>query len=221
MPRLTLALVLSSVVIAACDGRTIDEGSDVVDAGASGSAHHSSSGPADGASPDDAVVACPDPAQLVELGSPCEWSETCTVNLDACMTGIGEATLCECVEGSVELPPGVGIGCAGHSGPDACTQGAACEAGMGCTTEPSEFCETTCVCEDGAFDCSTECENQAEDAGGPVDAEAVDAGPPMAPPCDDPCNPEQGPCTSTDACGQLTTCECIDGALSCSNGCGG
>jgi hypothetical protein len=267
-------LVPVALLLAACGGgRTIVEGSDVVDAGNTSSAQpDGDTKPPVSLPGNDAGAGCPKPDMVLELGSPCDWTGLCTVSFDPCMTGIGELTPCACVAGVVELSSGVGIGCVGHTGPaecppgvvlggacggettcltdycgsgetvtcsctggawscpgvtcmvtSPCAQGAPCEGTTGCSTEITPYCELDCECAAGALDCSMDCESFGPDGGidagrSPMDA-AADTGPPLVAPCEDPCNPEQGPCTATDACGQLTTCECIDYMLSCSNGC--
>jgi hypothetical protein len=153
----------------------------------------------------DDTTGCPGSSTLVSLGSTCNWTGVCSVNLDACGDGQGTETDCECEDFAVTLPPGEGIACAG--GDD--------ESDDSTTTPPSEGCNLGAPCSEegstctnsGAGPCGSDqqllCQNGVYVADG------------------FPCS-EMGPScgmggTGPDACNE--TCTCQSGNMVCTGNC--
>jgi hypothetical protein len=168
------SLVAVSVLFAAagCGGKVagvvaVDKDAGVVgveDAGVRGD---------DAGTGDDAggPAGCPADTTLIALGASCDWAfdgveGPCTVSLDACETGEGSPTPVVCFNGTIQLPPGEGIACTGHTGGDddagtttpstRCTVGASCSPGSEgstCTNAGAGPCSSDqrLVCKDGAY----------------------------------------------------------------------
>jgi hypothetical protein len=156
------------------------------------------------APPDVVTLPCPKPDELFTLGAPCEFSGTCTIDLDPCMTGEGSPTQCVCPGGFVELPPGEGIGCSHTTTPPACPPNLAvdepCDGDTVCTDNSCGADDpVTCTCADGFWSCPGLC---------------TPTGPP--PPLCGPGGPcASGPCQESDGCGDTVVCTCVDGGWGC------
>ena len=199
----SFACFVSSLAVVACGAKTVlittlPEDAGIEDAASPPPAHEAAAPPVEAGAPDHSVP-CPDLDVLLPLGGACDFVGTCTINLETCDAGVGVATPCVCVDGEVELPPGMGIACAVHTGGE-CLSGAMCSPGATCEVG-TEFCETSCTCESqGTYSCTTECANGGEDAGAPLSA------------CTDPCT---GPCLGSNGCGEEEVCACEGGTPMC------
>jgi len=193
-----------------CGGKTVlllgTTGHDGDDAGLLGRPPTADAGSDSALPPQDTGLPCPGPTELFALGGPCDWSGTCTIDLDPCDAGQGSPSLCECVGNVVTLPPGTGIACT-HSTIGSCPAGLViggpCDGDTVCTTD---YCgpgdTTTCTCEDGVWECP-----------------GVTCVPP--PPTQTCVN--NAPCTESINCqepdGCETSCTCVQGSFECITGC--
>jgi hypothetical protein len=107
---------------------------------------------------------CPTFSSVIELGTPCGWSGTCTVSLDLCGTG-GVSTASVCTDGVVALPGGGDASCPASTVPfcapntpctgsgqcqvNGCGDGLMCECVEGAWYCPMAFCPDAGPCGPG------------------------------------------------------------------------